>query len=65
MSNMKHDALVASGIEVGERVPIPDDLIPPDASRRDGGQEGGRLFHARQGAASRAEKGRAAWWAAS
>ena len=32
MSNMKHDALTASGIEIGERVPIPDDLIPPDAS---------------------------------
>jgi GTP cyclohydrolase II len=32
MSNMKHDALVASGIEIGERVPIPDYLVPPDAS---------------------------------
>jgi GTP cyclohydrolase II len=32
MSNMKHDALTASGIEIGERVPIPDYLIPPDAS---------------------------------
>ena len=32
MSNMKHDALVGGGIRVGERVPIPDDLIPPDAS---------------------------------
>ena len=32
MSNMKHDALTASGIEIGERVPIPDDLVPPDAS---------------------------------
>lgn len=32
MSNMKHDALAAGGIEVGERVPIPDELIPPDAS---------------------------------
>jgi GTP cyclohydrolase II len=32
MSNMKHDALVESGIEIGERVPIPADLIPPDAS---------------------------------
>ncbi|BAT61455.1 GTP cyclohydrolase-2 [Variibacter gotjawalensis] len=31
MSNMKHDALVASGIDVVERVPIPDDLIPADA----------------------------------
>ena len=32
MSNMKHDALTGSGIEIGERVPIPDDLVPPDAS---------------------------------
>ncbi len=32
MSNMKHDALTESGIEIGERVPIPDDLVPPDAS---------------------------------
>jgi GTP cyclohydrolase II len=31
MSNMKHDAIVAAGITVGERVPIPDTLIPPDA----------------------------------
>ncbi|KQY84781.1 GTP cyclohydrolase II [Brevundimonas sp. Root1423] len=31
-SNMKHDALTGSGIEIGERVPIPDYLIPPDAS---------------------------------
>jgi len=32
MSNMKYDALVAGGIEIGERVPIPDELVPPDAS---------------------------------
>ena len=32
MSNMKHDALTGSGIEIGERVPVPDYLIPPDAS---------------------------------
>lgn len=31
MSNMKHDALVKSGIEIITRVPIPDELIPPDA----------------------------------
>ena len=31
MSDMKHGALVESGIEVVERVPIPDELIPPDA----------------------------------
>ena len=28
---MKYDAIVGSGIEVGERVKIPDDLIPADA----------------------------------
>ena len=32
MSNMKYDALVQGGIEIGERVPIPDDLDPPAAS---------------------------------
>ena len=32
MSNMKYDALANSGVEVVERVPIPDDLVPQDAS---------------------------------
>ncbi len=32
MSNMKFDAMEASGIEIGERVAIPPELIPPDAS---------------------------------
>jgi GTP cyclohydrolase II len=32
MSNMKYDAMVAGGVEIGERVPIPAGLIPPDAS---------------------------------
>ena len=32
MSNMKHDALTRQGIEIVERVPIPDELIPGDAS---------------------------------
>lgn len=32
MSNMKYDALVAGGIEIVERVPIPDYLVPEDAS---------------------------------
>jgi GTP cyclohydrolase II len=31
MSNMKYDAIVRAGIEVGERVRIPDGLIPADA----------------------------------
>ncbi len=32
MSNMKYDALVKGGVEIGERVPIPDWLVPEDAS---------------------------------
>jgi GTP cyclohydrolase II len=32
MSNLKYDALVASGIEIGERVPLPAELVPKDAS---------------------------------
>lgn len=32
MSNMKFEALQNSGIDVVERVKIPDDLIPPDAN---------------------------------
>jgi GTP cyclohydrolase II len=31
MSDMKYDALVSQGIEIIERVPIPDNLIPADA----------------------------------
>jgi GTP cyclohydrolase II len=31
MSNMKYDALVSQGIEIVERVPIPDELVPTDA----------------------------------
>jgi GTP cyclohydrolase II len=32
MSNMKYDALVSGGVEIGERVPIPAGLVPEDAS---------------------------------
>jgi GTP cyclohydrolase II len=31
MSDMKHDAIVKSGIQIVKRVPIPDGLIPDDA----------------------------------
>jgi len=31
MSNMKHDAMAKQGLEIGERVPIPDELVPEDA----------------------------------
>jgi GTP cyclohydrolase II len=32
MSNMKYDAIVGSGIKVGRRIQIPDELVPQDAS---------------------------------
>jgi len=32
MSNDKYDAITGSGIEVGERIKIPDSLVPADAS---------------------------------
>jgi len=31
MSNMKYDAITGAGIEVGERVNIPEELVPADA----------------------------------
>lgn len=31
MSNMKHDAIVESGIKILERIPIPEDMIPSDS----------------------------------
>jgi len=31
MSHMKYEAIVRAGIDVGERVPIPDELVPTDA----------------------------------
>jgi GTP cyclohydrolase II len=31
MSNMKYDAIVGSGMDIGERVSIPAGLVPPDA----------------------------------
>ncbi len=31
MSNMKYDAITGAGIDVGERVNIPDELVPADA----------------------------------
>ena len=50
MSNMKYDAIVGAGIEVGERVKIPDDADPGRRARRDGREEGRRLLHRRRGA---------------
>jgi GTP cyclohydrolase II len=31
MSNMKYEAITESGIDIVQRVPIPTDLVPPDA----------------------------------
>lgn len=31
MSDMKHDAIVGSGIQIRNRVPIPEEMVPPDA----------------------------------
>ena len=31
MSDMKYDALAGQGVEIVERVPLPDDMIPADA----------------------------------
>jgi GTP cyclohydrolase II len=31
MSNMKYDAITHAGIEVGERIDIPEELVPLDA----------------------------------
>ncbi len=32
MSNVKHEAITRQGIEIAERIPIPKELIPDDAS---------------------------------
>ncbi len=32
MSNLKHEAIVSQGIEIAERIPIPNELIPDDAT---------------------------------
>jgi GTP cyclohydrolase II len=31
MSDMKYDALVSQGVDIVERIPIPDDMVPADA----------------------------------
>jgi GTP cyclohydrolase II len=32
MSNMKYEAVIKSGIDIVERVPLPPELVPPDAA---------------------------------
>ena len=48
MSDMKYDALVGQGVEIVERVPIPDELVPRGRPCRDRRQEGRRLLRADQ-----------------
>ena len=31
MSDLKYDSLVSQGVEIVERIPIPDELVPADA----------------------------------
>jgi GTP cyclohydrolase II len=45
MSDMKHGALVESGIEVVERVPIPEGLIPRDARVEMDAKKAAGYFH--------------------
>ena len=54
MSNDKYDAITGSGIEVGERVKIPDALVPADAKGGDRGEDRGGLLHRWQRAGCRA-----------
>ncbi|RHY98391.1 hypothetical protein DYB35_010557 [Aphanomyces astaci] len=49
MSDMKYDAIVNSGIEIVDRVPIPEDLVPQDAqveitAKVFAGYNGGSVF---------------------
>mmetsp|Transcript_455 Transcript_455/g.1095 ORF Transcript_455/g.1095 Transcript_455/m.1095 type:complete len:462 (-) Transcript_455:403-1788(-) len=49
MSNMKYDAIVSTGIEIVERVPIPEELVPKDAqveisAKVAAGYDGGKVY---------------------
>ena len=52
MSNLKYDAIVGGGIEVGERVQDSGRSHPGRCARRDGREEGRRLLHRRRGRAA-------------
>jgi GTP cyclohydrolase II len=58
MSNLKHDALVAQGIEIVEQVAIPDRLVPPDAAVEIAAKKAAGYF-APSGIPDRQELGRA------
>jgi GTP cyclohydrolase II len=59
MSNMKHDALIAQGIAIGEQVAIPDGMVPPDAGVEIAAKQAAGYF-APGGVPSSAEMHRAA-----
>ncbi len=56
MSNLKYAPIVASGIEVVERVPIPDWLIPAEASVEMDAKKAAGYFSAAQPAAAELRK---------
>ncbi len=61
MSNMKYDAIVKSGIEVVNRISIPDELIPKDAQVEMEAKKAAGYFSkdgAKQGSALESVKGR-------
>ena len=59
MSNMKHGALLAQGIAIGEQVAIPPSLVPPDAAVELAAKRAAGYF-APEGAPTAAELARAA-----
>jgi hypothetical protein len=56
---MKHDALIAQGIAIGEQVAIPDGMVPPDAGVEIAAKQAAGYF-APGGVPSSAEMHRAA-----
>ena len=56
MSNLKYDAMVRSGIEIVERVPIPADQIPEDARVEMDAKKAAGYYSADAPSASRARR---------
>ena len=46
MSDMKYDALVGQGIEIVERVSLPDHLVPSDAQVEIAAKKAAGYYHA-------------------
>jgi GTP cyclohydrolase II len=59
MSNMKRDALIRQGISIGEQVPLPEHMIPPDAHIEIAAKIAAGYFTPSRPAAPDAELGRA------